>query len=142
MTRMQAVIAIVVTWVAIGVVVGIVMGRRGYHSPTWILVGAVFGPLTIPLTTHAVRDARRWSRPRTLFAGSVGTGTVDVLVGIHGSAGSEARFATPSDSWATGSAASPWQASWTTTAWVQPRRGTTGPGPWRTWSACEMPRMT
>jgi hypothetical protein len=89
---MQAVIAIVVTWVAIGVVVGIVMGRRGYHSPTWILVGAVFGPLTIPLTTHAVRDARRWSRPRTLFAGSVGTGTVDVLVGIDGSAGSEAAL--------------------------------------------------
>jgi hypothetical protein len=37
------------TWVAIGVVSAVVMGRRGSARFSWLVLGVVLGPLVIPL---------------------------------------------------------------------------------------------
>lgn len=89
MSGAQVWISLIVAWVVVGLIVGVIMGRRGHHTILWMTLGAAFGPLTLPLATQAVRDART-SRSRELSAGSAGTGTIDVLVGIDGSAHSEA----------------------------------------------------
>jgi nucleotide-binding universal stress UspA family protein len=75
------------TWVAIGVVSAVVMGRRGYAPFSWLILGAVLGPLVVPLAFSRTRQARRLPP-----AGDAGTwrGPVDVIVGIDGSAESTA----------------------------------------------------
>ena len=93
MNSAQVGILIVVSWVAVGLVIGLVMGRRGHNTLTWMILGAVLGPLTVPLAMHAVRDERT-SRSHELSQGSPGPGTVDVLVGIDGSPESEAALRT------------------------------------------------
>ena len=137
MSRSQVVVAIMATWVAVGLVIGIVMGRRGHHAFLWMTLGAVFGPFTIALATHAARDTRV-SRSRELSAGLAGTGSTSSS-GSTARLSPKPRFTLPSRCWATGSAASPWQASPTTTVRVQRRRGTAKPGLSRTWNACEAP---
>lgn len=81
-------------WALIGVTASIVMGRRGHNSFTWLLLGAVLGPLAVPLGVRAVRDERRDPRvkARPLREGAPGSGTVDVLVGIDGSVQSAAAL--------------------------------------------------
>lgn len=75
---------IAVTWVSIGVVSAIVMGRAGFHAWSWLVVGAALGPLAVPLAVSAYRR-----QPPTLFRkvteGLSGLGEVDVLVGVDGS---------------------------------------------------------
>jgi len=71
-------------WVSIGVIIAIVMGRRGFHAWSWLIVGVAFGPLAIPLAL----SARRRETPtlfRTVADGMPGPGEVDVLVGVDGS---------------------------------------------------------
>jgi nucleotide-binding universal stress UspA family protein len=81
-TSMLLLIAAV--WMLIGITTAVVMGRRGYHAWSWLVMAAALGPLVIPLALTASR------RPRTpalriLSAGLPGPGEVDVLVGIDGS---------------------------------------------------------
>jgi nucleotide-binding universal stress UspA family protein len=73
-----------VGWLATGVVVSLVMGRRGHDPFGWLLVGAILGPLALPV---AISTARRPNvvRPPWRTAGRHGSGRVDVLVGIDGS---------------------------------------------------------
>jgi nucleotide-binding universal stress UspA family protein len=72
-------------WLAIGMTLAVVMGRRGHGAFQWLLLGAVLGPLALPLAWMAIRDEARAS-PRPLGESVSGGGSVDVLVGIDGSA--------------------------------------------------------
>jgi nucleotide-binding universal stress UspA family protein len=75
-------------WLLIGLVSATVMGRRGYAPFTWLVLGAVLGPLVIPLAVARMRDARRLPYgPNGEFAHR---GPVDVLVGVDGSPESRA----------------------------------------------------
>jgi len=88
MTPTQTLGIIWALWMVIGVAASIVMGRRGYSSFAWFLLGAVLGPLVIPLAFGTVRAAREdpRARPHPFRASAGGSGTVDMLVGIDGSA--------------------------------------------------------
>jgi nucleotide-binding universal stress UspA family protein len=87
MTATQNLFVIAAIWASIGIVASIVMGRRGHSAYTWLLLGAVLGPIVIPLSIPAIRSERRDGRaaPRTLRTGVSAGGPVDVLVGIDGS---------------------------------------------------------
>jgi nucleotide-binding universal stress UspA family protein len=90
----QVLLIIAVIWMAIGVTASLVMGRRGHSSSTWLLLGALLGPLVIPVGIGSVRDERRDPRvrARVMQEGEPGPGTVDVLVGVDGSAESVAAL--------------------------------------------------
>lgn len=87
------------SWALVGVAASIVMGRRGHSPFTWLLLGAILGPLAIPLALLALRDERRDPRvkARPLREGTLGSGTVDVLVGIDGSVQSSAALRAATD---------------------------------------------
>lgn len=72
-------------WLAIGITLAVVMGRRGHGAFQWLLLGAVLGPLALPLAWSAIRDEVQGSA-RPLAESVSGGGSVDVLVGIDGSA--------------------------------------------------------
>jgi len=87
-TATQKLALVVVLWILIGVIASVVMGRRGHASFTWLLLGALLGPLVIPVGLSADRSARRPDprlQVRRLREGGSGAGPVDVLVGIDGS---------------------------------------------------------
>jgi nucleotide-binding universal stress UspA family protein len=71
-------------WCAIGIVVSIWMRRRGHALFMWAYLGAVLGPLVVPLALDAI------ARERSESVTDVGVlppepGKVNVLVGIDGS---------------------------------------------------------
>jgi nucleotide-binding universal stress UspA family protein len=81
------VIAIGASWLAIGVALAIVMGRRGHNGFGWLVMGAIMGPLAVAFAIDAGRHdeqlhpepltpRRSQERPR---------GPVNVLVGYDGS---------------------------------------------------------
>ena len=72
------------TFVCIGFVLAIVMGRLGRSPFAWGLLGLVLGPIAMLLALVEVRNKRpRWTR--LVVSGDPGSGPVDVLVGIDGS---------------------------------------------------------
>lgn len=86
------VIAIAVGWIAIGLLLSIVMGRRGHDSFGWLVTGVVLGPLAVILAIDARRRTEKL-QPARLRGGPPpipATGPVDVLVGFDGSAQSRA----------------------------------------------------
>ncbi len=81
------IIAVASTWLAIGLVLSLVMGRRGHDSFGWLVTGTLMGPFGVALAVDAQRHEERLV-PVPLAAGSTataGTGPVDVLVGCDGS---------------------------------------------------------
>jgi len=86
-TSTQKLVIIATLWVLIGMTASVVMGRRGHSSFSWLLLGALLGPLVVPIGLSAVRAEKRDPRvhARPLGEGTSGSGTVDVLVGIDGS---------------------------------------------------------
>ena len=80
-------------WVLIGITTSFVMGRRGHQLFSWGLLGAVFGPLVLPLALQAVVEERR-ARSTVLHAGGRGSGPLSILVGIDGSEESTAALRT------------------------------------------------
>jgi nucleotide-binding universal stress UspA family protein len=78
-------------WVAIGVTLAVVMGRRGHSAFEWLIVGAVLGLLALPLAWISVRDERD-SQARELVGGVRSAGPIDVLVGIDGSIESQSAL--------------------------------------------------
>lgn len=88
-TRFMFVVAVL--WAGIGLVGSLVMRRRGHDMFTWGALGAVFGPLVLPLAIDRARQARRAEASR-LRPGVPGSGEIDVLVGIDGSAESKAAL--------------------------------------------------
>jgi nucleotide-binding universal stress UspA family protein len=71
-------------WIVVGVVSAFVMGRRGHAPFNWLILGAVLGPLVIPVALSRTRDARGASLNEPDRAAH--RGPVDVLVGMDGSA--------------------------------------------------------
>lgn len=72
-------------WLATGLTLAVVMGRRGHGAFQWFFLGAVLGPLALPLAWSAIRDEGR-AAARPTAEGTPSSGSVDVLVGIDGSA--------------------------------------------------------
>lgn len=75
---------LVLAWMSFGVLLALVMGRRGHGPAGWGVLGMLLGPLAVPI---ALDMARRHRRPavRTLAAGApIGEG-IAVLAGIDGS---------------------------------------------------------
>jgi nucleotide-binding universal stress UspA family protein len=90
MSATGALLVVVIVWLLIGVIASVVMGRRGHDPRFWGSLGALWGPLVIPLALSRGREDRElrdWSR--TERPGTVGTGPLRVLVGVDGSADSE-----------------------------------------------------
>jgi nucleotide-binding universal stress UspA family protein len=87
-------VAIGAVWVAIGVILSIVMGRRGHEGFSWLLLGTILGPLAVVLAVVAGRsDERLEPAPVSVrVPATAGTGPVDVLVGYDGSSESVAAI--------------------------------------------------
>lgn len=85
-------VVVFVGWVALGFVVGWVMGRRGFEPYTWTLLGVVLGPIAVVIAVAWIVRPPAWE-PQLLRAGDVErrAGTTDVLVAWDGSP--EARAA-------------------------------------------------
>jgi nucleotide-binding universal stress UspA family protein len=71
-------------WLVEALVLGHVMGRRGYDAYSWTLIGLFLGPLAVAVALSFAIRAPSW-QPKFLHSASRGTGPVDVLVGIDGS---------------------------------------------------------
>jgi nucleotide-binding universal stress UspA family protein len=80
---------LMVTFLCIGFVLAIVMGRLGHSAFAWGLLGLVLGPIALVVALLTVRNGHpSWSR--LVAGGSPGSGPVDVLIGIDGSRDSAA----------------------------------------------------
>jgi nucleotide-binding universal stress UspA family protein len=80
---------LMVTFLCIGFVLAIVMGRLGHSAFAWGLLGLVLGPIALVVALLSVRNGRpSWSR--LVAGGYPGSGPVDVLIGIDGSRDSAA----------------------------------------------------
>lgn len=76
------VLLLVLTWLAGGVFVAVVMGRAGHDFKIWLGVGVLLGPLS----GWFALDRLAHVKPRpSLDPSEVHTGQFDVLVGIDGS---------------------------------------------------------
>ena len=86
-------------WLAVALTIGItlavVMGRRGHSAFEWFLLGVILGPIALLLAWGRVRsEAASRNREIVDAVPGSGTGPVDVLVGIDGSAESETALQT------------------------------------------------
>ncbi len=75
---------IAVVWAVIGVVLAVIMGRRGHLTFGWGILGATLGPLA-PFVALGVARHEAEEGPAHLVSPSSAGGAVDVLVGIDGS---------------------------------------------------------
>ena len=91
MSPTLSLLIIFMSFVAIGVAASIFMGRRGHNPFAWLILGAILGPLVIPVIAVAVHEEKMRQRSEVVGGVSAG-GAVDVLVGIDGSAESEAAL--------------------------------------------------
>ena len=89
MQALVFVLGVAVVWLAIGVVAGVVMAKRGHDFRTWFGLGAIAGPLVIRLIADADAD-QPGETPAAVrhTEGVPGHGPVDVLIGVDGSSAS------------------------------------------------------
>ena len=87
---------VAVVWLAIGVVLSVVMGRRGHNGFGWLVTGTLLGPFGIVLAVDAGRHgegltplsvprAERSTADTAPAPAPAGAGPVDVLFGSDGS---------------------------------------------------------
>jgi nucleotide-binding universal stress UspA family protein len=84
-------VAVASGWVGIGVLAGFLMARRGHSWFAWTFLGAVLGPLVVPLVISELHHYRG-VQGHVLTTGSPEAGSVDALVGIDGSPESNAAL--------------------------------------------------
>jgi nucleotide-binding universal stress UspA family protein len=85
------VLAVAAGWLAIGLLLSLIMGRRGHDAFSWLVLGSLFGPLGAIFAVEARGEER--TRPQIVAApGSFAAGPVDVLVGFDGSPEGRAAF--------------------------------------------------
>jgi nucleotide-binding universal stress UspA family protein len=83
-------------WLAIGLILALVMGRRGHGGFGWFVVGTMLGPIGLILAVDATRNDEVMN-PAVIRPESVTrrhSGPVDVLVGYDGSPESAAALET------------------------------------------------
>ena len=86
MSATTALFALLCAWLVIGIMSCFVMTRRGHDPWSWGVLGALLGPLVIPLALAATRRDRETSRlVETWHTGQVGRGPISALVGVDGS---------------------------------------------------------
>jgi nucleotide-binding universal stress UspA family protein len=82
-------------WLSIGVTLAVLMGRRGHSAFEWFLIGAVLGPIALPLAWGRIgSEPAALNREIVDALPGAGGGPVDVLAGIDGSAESETALRT------------------------------------------------
>lgn len=81
-------------WLAIGLVLSIVLGRRGHDRFSWFVLGTLLGPLAVAFAAVAWHQSEQLQQ-KTIVASPVtpGEATVDVLVGFDDSPESRAAIA-------------------------------------------------
>jgi nucleotide-binding universal stress UspA family protein len=84
MNATELLVAVGLGWISIGILAGFLMARQGHSWFAWTLLGAVLGPLVVPIIVFELRRYRG-AQGHILTAGSPGAGAVDALVGIDGS---------------------------------------------------------
>ena len=86
MTATAGLFALLCAWLVIGILSCFVMTRRGHDPWSWGVLGALLGPLVIPLALAAIRREPETSTVvASWHAGQVGRGPISVLVGVDGS---------------------------------------------------------
>jgi nucleotide-binding universal stress UspA family protein len=90
---------VLLIWLAVALTIGItlavVMGRRGHSAFEWFLIGGILGPFALPLAWGRIgSEPAAPNREIVDAAPGSGTGPIDVLVGIDGSAESETALRT------------------------------------------------
>ena len=92
---MQALFIWLAVALTIGITLAVVMGRRGHSAFEWFLIGLILGPIALLLAWGRVRsEPVSLNREIVDAVPGAGTGPVDVLVGIDGSAESETALRT------------------------------------------------
>ena len=76
-------LVIVAVWILCGLAAGWFMGRHGYDAWSWTFVGALLGPLVIPVALF--RTGRGEHAERIVHLGAGRGEGVSVLVGVDGS---------------------------------------------------------
>lgn len=86
-------VVVAVTWLAIGLGLSVVLGRRGHDRFSWFVLGAIFGPFALVLAVDALRHDEP-HEPLTVAASPVEhqPEAVDLLVGYDGSKESRAAI--------------------------------------------------
>ena len=77
-----------VTWVCIGLVLALVMRRRGHLGFSWFVLGMVMGPMAVVFAIDTLRHEP--PEVEVLEPGLPRPGRIDVLVGVDGSPASAA----------------------------------------------------
>lgn len=72
------------TWVVIGLIAAFVMRRRGHEFFVWLVLGAILGPLVVPLSIERARSQTA-SESRSRRIPVPAKSGLDVLAGIDGS---------------------------------------------------------
>lgn len=91
MTATTALFAVLSAWLVIGAICSFVMARRGHDAWSWAALGALFGPLVVPLALAATkRDRETAPVVAVVHEGRQGAGSVVALVGVDGSPDAEA----------------------------------------------------
>lgn len=86
-------ITIGVTWVCIGVVLALVMRRRGHLGYSWFVLGTLMGPMAVVFAIDTLRHDPP-TDAEVIEPGLGRSGPVDVLVGVDGSPASAAAAET------------------------------------------------
>jgi nucleotide-binding universal stress UspA family protein len=90
---------VLLIWLAVALTIGItlavLMGRRGHSAFEWFLIGAILGPIALPLAWGRIgSEPAAMNREIVDSVPGPGTGPVDMLVGIDGSPESETALRT------------------------------------------------
>ncbi|WP_236826854.1 MULTISPECIES: universal stress protein [unclassified Blastococcus] len=77
---------VLVIWVATGFGAALFLGRRGYRAPQWWFLGAVLGPLFVPMALERARSEDRVVERTPLTDETpVSAGAVTLVAGVDGS---------------------------------------------------------
>lgn len=79
------VVVIAVGWPLLGVVLALVMGRRGNEPSSWFILGAILGPLAVVFALDSWRHREDMGEPRVVRRTVRASGSVDVVLGADGS---------------------------------------------------------
>ena len=83
MSATTALLILLVAWIVIGVVAAIIMGRRGHAPFSWLLLGAVLGPLVVPvMLASRERPSAPRPEPRQAAGSDTGGHGIDMLFGF------------------------------------------------------------